>query len=216
MSLVFISYALKEKHVNCLKKVVVITKGEINYISKSYIIDLIESFKLVKYSSINLKNILENINYNLEIHDIRLRKKWPDQMVIELDEYRAKAYWNSYDKLLLGDQKIITLNDFSRPVSLPIFYATNNTKMIEYGYKRFSEIAVRNGVKIRDISFEGNQWQVTLITNNGYFIVWLGSKMVEKKLSFLLRNYRNIKILGGNKLLMLDMRYYTGVSLKTF
>ena len=191
-----------------LQKVAIVTKGELDYISKSQIVNLIKPFQQDTWWELNVDDVVKAIKQYPGIKEIKVQKQWPDQLIAELTEYQPKAYWNSRNEILLEDKEVIAPKYFAATASLPIFYGTQeNIATIEDGYERLQKIAIDNGFSISDISYQGNQWQVTL---NTQVKVWLGSKLIEQKLLQLLQNYKSIDIPQGQKLATVDMRYHSG------
>ena len=191
-----------------LQKVAIVTKGELDYISKPQIVDLIKPFQQDTWWELDVDDVTQAIKQYPGIKEIKVQKQWPDQLIVKLAEYQPKAYWNAPDQILLEDKEIIVPKYFSGSINLPVFYGEkNNIDTIENGYERLQKVARDNGFSIRNISFQGNQWQVTLNTD---VAVWLGSSRIEQKLLQLLQNYKSIEILKGQKLATIDMRYHSG------
>lgn len=202
-----VRYVFKESSAH-LQKVAIVTKGELDYISKPQIVDLIKPFQQDTWWQLDVDNVTRAIQAYPGIKEIKVQKQWPDQLVVQLTEYQPKAYWNSRDEILLEDKEIIAPKYFSAKVNFPVFYGDkNNIDTIESGYERLQKIALDNGFSIRDINFQGNQWQVTLNTD---VAVWLGSSRIEQKLLQLLQNYKSIEIPKGQQLATVDMRYHSG------
>lgn len=191
-----------------LQKVAIVTKGELDYISKPQIVDLIKPFQQDTWWELDVDDVTQAIKQYPGIKEIKVQKQWPDQLIVKLAEYQPKAYWNAPDQILLEDKEIIVPKYFSGSINLPVFYGEkNNIDTIENGYERLQKVARDNGFSIRNISFQGNQWQVTLNTD---VAVWLGSSRIEQKLLQLLQNYKSIEIPKGQKLATIDMRYHSG------
>lgn len=202
-----VRYVFKESSAH-LQKVAIVTKGELDYISKPQIVDLIKPFQQDTWWELNVDDVTQAIKQYPGIKEIKVQKQWSDQLIVELTEYQPKAYWNSRNEILLEDKEVIAPKYFSESMNLPIFYGDkNNIDTIENGYGRLQKVAVGNGFSVRDISFQGNQWQVTL---NSDVKVWLGSSRIEQKLLQLLQNYKSIEIPKGQKLATVDMRYHSG------
>ncbi|WP_440616249.1 cell division protein FtsQ/DivIB [Cysteiniphilum sp. 6C5] len=205
--LLSVRYVFKESSAH-LQKVAIVTKGELDYISKPQIIDLIKPFQQDTWWELDVENVTQAIQAYPGIKEIKVQKQWPDQLVVELTEYQPKAYWNSRNEILLEDKEVIAPKYFSGIGNLPVFYGQkDDIDTIEKTYERLQKIAADNGFSIRDISFQGNQWQVTLNTD---VRVWLGSSQIEQKLLQLLQNYKSIEIPKGKKLATVDMRYHSG------
>ncbi|WP_119328408.1 cell division protein FtsQ/DivIB [Cysteiniphilum halobium] len=207
MLLFGVRYVFKESSMH-LQKVAIVTKGELDYISKPQIVNLIKPFQQDTWWELDVDDVTDAIKQYPGIKEIKVQKQWPDQLIVELTEYQPKAYWNSLNEILLEDKEVIAPKYFSGSVNLPVFYSTkDNIDTIENGYEHLQKIALGNGFSIRDISFQGNQWQVTLNTD---VKVSLGSNRIEQKLLQLLQNYKNIEIPKGQKLASVDMRYHSG------
>ena len=202
-----VRYMFKESSAH-LQKVAIVTKGELDYISKPQIVDLIKPFQQDTWWELDVDDVTQAIKQYPGIKEIKVQKQWPDQLIVKLAEYQPKAYWNSRDQILLEDKEIIAPKYFSGSINLPVFYGDkNNIDTIENGYERLQKIARDNGFSIYNISFQGNQWQVTLNTD---VAVWLGSSRIEQKLLQLLQNYKSIEIPKEQQLATVDMRYHSG------
>lgn len=208
LALVFgVRYVFKESSTH-LQKVAIVAKGELDYISKPQIVDLIQPFQHDTWWELNVDDVTQAIKQYPGIKEVKVQKQWPDQLNVELTEYQPKAYWKSGNEILLEDKEVIAPKYFAGSTNLPVFYGTkDNISIIEDGYERLQKVAKSTGFSLRDLSFQGNQWQVTLNTG---VKVSLGAHRIEQKLLQLLQNYKNIQIPKGQKIATVDMRYHSG------
>ncbi len=202
-----VRYIFKESSVH-LQKVNILTKGELDYISKPQIINLIKPFQQETWWELRVSEVESALKTYPGIKAIKVQKKWPDQLTLELTEYQPKAYWNSQSQILLENGEIIAPKYFTAKTALPIFSGDEENKaIIADKYQVLAKIARQNRFELMDIKYQGNQWQVGLNTG---VKVWLGDVDVENKLSDLLSNYQNIEVPKGQKLMSVDMRYHSG------
>ena len=202
-----VRYLFKESSAH-LQKVDIIAKGDLDYISKPQIIDLIKPFQKANWWELSVDELGQALKSYPGIKEIKVQKKWPNQLVVELTEYQAQAYWGSQKEVLLSDGEIIAPKYFSAKFPLPTFLGDQqDAKVIKQNYKTLQQIAQKYGFSIANIAYQGNQWQVVLSIN---VEISLGSENIENKLNQLLENYKNIKVPKKQKLATVDMRYQSG------
>ena len=116
------------------------------------------------------------------MREISVQKKWPNQLIIKLVEYKPKAYWNSYDEILLEGNSIVKPKYFNDQLSLPIFYGdVDNLVAIDEMYKKLQTLALSYGINIIDIEYKNDQWKINLDLN---FTVWLTTNKAQEKIKY--------------------------------
>ncbi|WP_116963780.1 cell division protein FtsQ/DivIB [Fastidiosibacter lacustris] len=195
-----------------LQQVNVLAKGELGYISKVQIIDLIKPFQKDTWWMLSVKEIETTLRSYPGIKNIKVQKKWPNELLIELTEYKAQAYWNTSKQILLENNEIITPKYLSETLSLPTFNGDpGDIPLIVDRYQKLQDISKAHQRVIKQILYQGNQWKVVL---DNEVNVWLGSKNIENKFKQLLENYQNIAIPESQKIESIDMRYQNGFAVR--
>lgn len=205
--IIFVCYVI-EKSIVDLRKVSVLTKGELNYISKAQIIEVLKPFQHKVWWEFDVSDIKKAFKKYPGIKEIKVQRRWPDHLIVELTEYQSRAYWKSYDEILLEDGDVIVPKYSAGILDLPVFYGSlENIKRIEECYQSMQKITSSYNYNIMDITYQGGQWEIKFDMG---VTVWLGEKEAQNKLMQLLQNYKSIEIPQGQKLISVDMRYHNG------
>lgn len=175
------------------------------------------------------------------IQDVRIYRRWPDTLLIQIQEREAVAYW--YDKAMVDSKGYLFVVPTrwlkNRPVRdkvgsyLPRFKGpTGSVKSILQHYYSLKQLIQSAGLKIRELGYDSRQaWH--LILNHGLHLQ-LGRGNIELRVQRFLQVYQHMMIpsasLGAkaaiisplgqllpsedNLITQIDLRYTNGIAVR--
>jgi cell division protein FtsQ len=144
------------------------------------------------------------------VEQVEVRKKWPDALVVQLQEYRPLAVWNG--KRMLAEQgSIFAMPNTSLP-SLPRFSGPDAQakEMLQF-YEKTQPMFRSVGLGIRELSLnERRAWRVVL--SDG-LVLDMGRNDVAPRLARFISLLPKIRRDDARRLVHADLRYTNGFAL---
>ena len=186
--------------------------GSLHYVSKDALIGIIAPYQRLNWFYIDVHKVARAISAYPGIDQVKVEKYWPNKLVIEINEIKAIAYWETQSQLLLANRQIITPKEFIATESLPIFHGdVDQRQLIMDKYDQLNRLANSKNHVITAVYYQGNQWRIIL--DNSIEVI-LGAGDIENKLNRLLNNFSEITLSKGKKIAAVDLRYHTGFAVE--
>ncbi len=144
------------------------------------------------------------------VERVEVRKKWPDTLVVKIQEFRPLAVWN--DKRMLAEQGSIFAIPNTKLPRLPHFYGPDlQAQEIRMFYQQTQPLFGSVGLHIAVLSLnERNAWRVVL--SDG-LVLDIGRNDIEPRLARFITLLPKIKRDDKRRLMQADLRYTNGFSL---
>ncbi|MCB1603735.1 MAG: cell division protein FtsQ/DivIB [Xanthomonadales bacterium] len=164
------------------------------------------------FFKIDVSQIRENLLEIPWVQSVIVTKKWPNTLLVQLNEHEAAAVWNN-NKLLNDKGEIFKVDSIDDLSTLPKIYAKDvDSENTWHKFVRYNEIAKKTGYEITsaNISDRGG-WLANL--SNGVEVN-LGSQQIDAKLLRLADTWPQLIQLKPNPLDSIDLRYTNGYVVK--
>lgn len=153
------------------------------------------------------------------VHEVYIRRKWPDTLIIKIDEQQPIAQWKN--EALLGiDGALFTPPKNSFPPSLPLLLGPEESvREVVTTYQEMERILFPLHFKVAqlDLNEQGN-WHITMRredkTGND-ITVFLGNDNILAKLQGFVAAYPKIVLNDPERIIeTIDLRYKNGIAVK--
>lgn len=144
------------------------------------------------------------------VEQVEVRKKWPDSLVVSLQEYRPLAIWNG--KQMLAEQGSIFAMPNTTLPPLPKFSGQDlQAREMLLFYQKNQPLFRSVGLSIDELSLnDRNAWRVVL--SDG-LVLDVGRNDVEPRLARFIALLPKIRRDDARKLMQADLRYTNGFAL---
>jgi cell division protein FtsQ len=188
--------------------------GEYSHVSKTAIEHTIAPFVRGSFFDTDIVGIKEQLLMLPWVETVTVKRVWPGNLVIYLQEQKPFAIWNK-DKLLSENGVVFAsvTNEFVN--SLPqLSGSIDEQKQVIQQYKKFTEILSTRDLHIKQLQLTSDKLWV-LRTNEG-LVIMLGEKDTQARLARFMDVYP--KIASTNPTTAqpkyIDLRYSDGVAIK--
>jgi cell division protein FtsQ len=155
------------------------------------------------------KKVVKELKKNQWIEDVKIKKIWPDQIVVQIFEQIPVAIWNNMYVNSKGvlfnpqtDKKIDTL-----PIMIGPEY---HQKDVLHIYKKLSKLLKAQDLTILKIKLRDNlSWDITL--QNGV-LIRLGKRNIEKRVMRFCEVYPKLFATTFDQVNTIDLRYAKGMA----
>ncbi len=193
-------------------------KGSLRYIKASAVQELVTTSLVGSFFTINVSRLREELELIPGVRAVEVRRLWPDQLIIRVQEYEAIAIWHEAGQTpaLMSAEGIIfspkdNIEAFS---SLPKMQgASSSSTMVLAIYQDAVSLLETYGLEIKKIQLD-ERYAWTLTLSNGDRL-HLGRQSFFLRLGRFLNVYeQHLKYLenGGNR--EIDLRYTNGFAVK--
>jgi len=201
-------------------------EGELIFLDKKEIMKTVKNNIVDGYFAVDLKRIREVLLQEPWIKDVSLRRKWPADVTVFIEEQKPIAYWNS-------DGYISEAGDVFKPAAIdkklnlprlsgPESQHGNVLKFMNVLYKEMSAL----NYEVKRLELDGRRaWKLVIMSNvidkgesvENVIDVKLGRFDTEKRLQRFIRMLpalaSQIKI-TENQIKVIDMRYPNGFAVQ--
>ena len=187
----------------------VLIKGEYQHIDGEQINLIANEYLAGNFFTINLRNTQKAFKKLPWVRDISVRRKWPDKLVISIEEHKVLARWGSVG--LVNNQGELFNAAFQE--DLPVFYGKESlAKEITNKYYEINQILGKELMQIGTITLSNRlSWEIT--TDNQLKIILGRSKVIDKLQSFI-NQYQEVLFKMKNRIEYVDLRYKDGFSVR--
>jgi cell division protein FtsQ len=184
-------------------------KGEYQHIDKEQVDLIANEYIAGNFFSINLGDTRKAFKMLSWVREIAIRRKWPDTLVITIEEHKPIARWGRIG--LVNNQGEIF--NAATHEDLPNFIGHKNfVKDITAKYMEMNKILSKELMQVGTISLsERLAWEIT--TDNQVRVI-LGRNNIIKKINLFTNNYQNILAELKDRIEYVDLRYKDGFSVK--
>ena len=162
------------------------------------------------FFAVDLAIINKNLSSLHWVEKVEVRKKWPDTLVVKMQEFRPLAVWNG--KRMLAEQGSIFAMPNTTLPELPQFSGPDlQAQEMRMFYQQTQPLFRSVGLHIAELSLnERNAWRVVL--SDG-LVLDIGRNDVEPRLARFIALLPKIKRDDKRQLVQADLRYTNGFAL---
>ena len=173
------------------------SKSNINLIKNIINSELHENKNIIKYDAFNVKNSLEKLSW---INKVFIRKIFPNQIIVKIEEHKEFAIFNENEKKFLISDEGKIIYEIKNPEAYKLIYLEG-----EFAIKNINQVKnfLINHAELKEhiskiIIFPNNRWNI--IAHNVLFK--LPNKNTKKAITQINR-FTNLKNLE-----MVDLRFF--------
>lgn len=185
-------------------------EGEISHVTTAEVEQLVADNLGGGFVSLDLEAICAALESHPWIASAGARRKWPDQLVISLEEEVPIARWGR-DNFLNNKGRILDVNAVDLPESLPLLDGPpGQERRVMRQYRTFSQVFQPAGLRIEEFRLapRGN-WQVTFASGPELVV---GKEPVADKLDNFLLVWERVLASRADNVERVDIRYGNGVA----
>jgi cell division protein FtsQ len=193
-----------------LKDIILI--GELTEVESSDIEQIILSEKWLGFFSADISSIQQKLVSIPWIYAARVRKSWPDKIVLEIVEENPIARWGEY-ALINQDGIIFPVDDTNKYSYLPKIFGPAGTEIeIHNTYKALVGSAMQFNLTISEVEMNARgSWQINFEGNK---VVYLGKDHLDEKTSLLFEKVIPSIFTTWADIKEIDLRYQNGFAVK--
>jgi cell division protein FtsQ len=193
-----------------LKDIILI--GELAEIDLSDIEQIILSEKWLGFFSTDIVSIQHKLVSLPWVYAARVRKSWPDKIILEIVEEIPMARWGNY-ALINQDGVIYPVEDTNKYSYLPKIFGPVGTELeIHNAYKALVDSAMQFNLTISEVEMSARgSWQVYFEGNK---IVHLGKEHLDEKTDLLFEKVIPSIFNTWGEIKEIDLRYQNGFAVK--
>lgn len=145
------------------------------------------------------------------IEQVEVKRQWPDQLILHLEEYQPVAGW--HNQLITSSGKIFSTSDPHLVDRYPkLIGPEKNKKDILHSYLKLSKILTGYGFDCKQLNYEPSRgWQLILKND---MLIELGDQQIISRLERFLRRLPAIQAESSRRVNYADLRYKHGVAVK--
>ena len=186
-------------------------EGEFNRVSKQEVKMQVDRLISNTFLELDILALQSGIADHPWIDSVSVRRKWPDTLVIRVNEQRPIARWGE-KHFLNSNGEIIASTETTELGHLPLLVGENRyAKNIMQQYLVFNKLMNENELKLNRVSLD-NTWAWSVTLNNNIEIK-LGRENSFDKLKKLTHVLQQDLIEEISKIKIIDMRYDNGFAL---
>jgi cell division protein FtsQ len=146
------------------------------------------------------------------IYDVSLRRVWPDQLIIDVQEQQAVARWGN-DTLLNVHGELFKPSLNSIPNNLPLLTGpTDSQQEMLQTWQQLDQMLSPLSLRITAISLNPRHaWQLTI---NGHMQVMLGREAIQQRMTHFVDLYPKVIANRQDEVERIDLRYPNGVAIQ--
>lgn len=203
-------FKLKNPHAFPIHNVSV--TGDYSHISNVELQATILPYTHSSFFAINIEALKQKLSENPWIDQVEIKRVWPSQLLIHIEEQKPVAIWNG-NSLLNNSGVVFSPNKNTFPLNLPVFQApAEQQKLVLESYYNFSNQLASLGLSIVGLELTPRlAWYIRL--NNGLALV-LGREKTEERLQRFMQSYSTTIANKYANIDYIDLRYPNGFAVK--
>lgn len=174
------------------------------------------------YFSLNSEAIIRAVAELPWVEEVRLRRRWPDTLMIDIEEYQPIALWGE-NRWLTTSGKIVSL-PLPKNVVLPqLDGPASAAKRVWQVYQKWSKQFAQNGIRLRKMKLSKQHlYTLTLeyttrqMNSARGFEMILAEQNADQQLTTFLSSRRQSLIEFPGQIKTVDMRYPSGFSISRY
>lgn len=185
-------------------------QGELGYVSREAVQQRIAPFVEQSFFKVDLNGMRHQLEQMPWIAHVEVRRVWPDQVMVRLDEQLPIARWGG-EALLNNKGQAFSPDDLSRYEHLPHLYGPKRAQQrVMQQYQMLSQMLRPLGFSISRLELrERGSWFLT--TNQGIELL-LGRDQVVEKMRRFTAIYQKALEQESEKIARIDLRYANGLA----
>ena len=185
-------------------------QGELGYVSREAVQQRIAPFVEQSFFQVDLNAMRHQLEQMPWIAHVEVRRVWPDQVMVRLDEQLPIARWGG-EALLNNKGQAFAPDDLSRYEHLPHLYGPKRAQQrVMQQYQMLSQMLRPLGFSISRLELrERGSWFLT--TNQGIELL-LGRDQVVEKMRRFTAIYQKALEQESEKIARIDLRYANGLA----
>ena len=185
-------------------------QGELGYVSREAVQQRIAPFVEQSFFKVDLNGMRHQLEQMPWIAHVEVRRVWPDQVLVRLDEQLPIARWGG-EALLNNKGQAFSPDDLSRYEHLPHLYGPKRAQQrVMQQYQMLSQMLRPLGFSISRLELrERGSWFLT--TNQGIELL-LGRDQVVEKMRRFTAIYQKALEQESEKIARIDLRYANGLA----
>ena len=187
----------------------IMIKGQYDSIDNEQIDLIANKYLIGNFFTVNLKSTQNAFKKLPWIRDVSVRRKWPDKLLITIEEHNVLARWGNLG--LVNNYGEVFNAAFQD--DLPVFNGDEKFVMdITKKYYKINKILSKELIQVGTISLSNRlSWEI--VTDNQLKII-LGQDNVLEKLSLFIAHYQDVLYKVKKRIEYVDLRYKDGFSVK--
>ncbi|MBU2332036.1 MAG: cell division protein FtsQ/DivIB [Gammaproteobacteria bacterium] len=185
-------------------------QGELGYVSRDAVQQRIAPFVEQSFFKVDLNGMRHQLEQMPWIAHVEVRRVWPDQVMVRLDEQLPIARWGG-EALLNNKGQAFSPDDLTRYEHLPHLYGPKRAQQrVMQQYQMLSQMLRPLGFSISRLELrERGSWFLT--TNQGVELL-LGRDQVVEKMRRFTAIYQKALEQESEKIARIDLRYANGLA----
>ncbi|WP_278447380.1 cell division protein FtsQ/DivIB [Stutzerimonas kunmingensis] len=185
-------------------------QGELGYVSREAVQQRIAPFVEQSFFKVDLNGMRHQLERMPWIAHVEVRRVWPDQVMVRLDEQLPIARWGG-EALLNNKGQAFSPDDLTRYEHLPHLYGPKRAQQrVMQQYQMLSQMLRPLGFSISRLELrERGSWFLT--TNQGVELL-LGRDQVVEKMRRFTAIYQKALEQESEKIARIDLRYANGLA----
>ena len=185
-------------------------QGELGYVSREAVQQRIAPFVEQSFFKVDLNGMRHQLEQMPWIAHVEVRRVWPDQVMVRLDEQLPIARWGG-EALLNNKGQAFSPDDLTRYEHLPHLYGPKRAQQrVMQQYQMLSQMLRPLGFSISRLELrERGSWFLT--TNQGVELL-LGRDQVVEKMRRFTAIYQKALEQESEKIARIDLRYANGLA----
>ncbi|MGE4406891.1 cell division protein FtsQ/DivIB [Pseudomonas sp.] len=185
-------------------------QGELGYVSREAVQQRIAPFVEQSFFKVDLNGLRHQLEEMPWIAHVEVRRVWPDEVLVRLDEQLPIARWGG-EALLNNKGQAFAPDDLSRYEHLPHLYGPKRAQQrVMQQYQMLSQMLRPLGFSIARLELrERGSWFLT--TNQGIELL-LGRDQVVEKMRRFTAIYQQALEQESEKIARIDLRYANGLA----
>ena len=170
------------------------------------------------YFSLNSKKIIDVVQALPWVEKVRLRRRWPATLMIDIEEYQPVAIWGA-DRWLTTTGKLVQL-PLPKNVVLPRLNApSHEVETVWPKYKQWSAKFARQGLRLQSMTLSQQhlytlqlEYTSPMASEHRGFEMVLAESNAEQQIEIFLSSYQQSLIDTPGLIKTVDLRYPSGFS----
>lgn len=183
--------------------------GQLTHVTREQIKLIVARHLKGNFFTLNLERTREAFQKLPWARNVTVRRQWPDQIVVVVEEHEALARWGNLALVNRHGELFHAAAD----AELPVFYGPGDGVMeVTKGYGLYSQALNRANIKIEQVILSPRRaWEIK--TDQGMLIV-LGRVDVVNRLERFVKAYEHTISQLNVKLKYVDLRYPNGFAVR--
>ncbi|CDZ95852.1 MULTISPECIES: cell division protein FtsQ/DivIB [Pseudomonadaceae] len=185
-------------------------RGDLTYVDQLAVQERMAPFVEANFFAVDLDGLRQDLEKMPWIAHVEVRRVWPDQVTVHLEEHLPIARWGD-EALLNNSGQAFTPNDLARYEHLPQLHGPKRAQQrVMQQYQMLSQMLRPLGFSIERLELRARgSWFVT--TGQGVELL-LGRDQIVEKMRRFTAIYQQALAQESGKIARIDLRYANGLA----